>query len=43
MYERTMTKVIFPDGETDRFKILAGLLQGDTLAPYLFVIGCYST
>ena len=27
-----------PDGETDLFDILAGVLQGDTLAPYLFVI-----
>ena len=38
MYERTMAKVITPDGETDLFEILAGVLQGDTLAPYLFVI-----
>ena len=27
-----------PDGETDYFDILAGVLQGDTLAPYLFII-----
>ena len=38
MYENTRAKVISPDGETDYFKILAGVLQGDTLAPYLFVI-----
>ena len=27
-----------PDGETEEFDILAGVLQGDTLAPYLFTI-----
>ena len=27
-----------PDGETDEFEIFAGVLQGDTLAPYLFII-----
>ena len=31
-------KVITPDGETDFFPIHAGVLQGDTLAPYLFAI-----
>ena len=36
MYEDTTANVITPDGET--FNILAGVLQGDTLAPYLFVI-----
>ena len=38
MYEDTSAKVITPDGETETFSILAGVLQGDTLAPYLFVI-----
>ena len=38
MYQNTMTKVVSPDGETDLFEILAGVLQGDTPAPYLFVI-----
>ena len=38
MYQNTMAKVTSPDGETDLFEILAGVLQGDTLAPYLFVI-----
>ena len=38
MYEDTTAKVITPDGETETFNILAGVLQGDTLAPYLFVI-----
>ena len=31
-------KVCSPDGETDFFDIAAGVLQGDTLAPYLFII-----
>ena len=38
MYEYTTTKVITPDGETETFNILAGVLQGDKLAPYCFVI-----
>ena len=38
MYENTRAKVISPDGETDLFELLAGVLQGDTFAPYLFVI-----
>ena len=37
IYEDT-AKVITPDGETKTFNILAGVLQVDTLAPYLFVI-----
>ena len=31
-------KVRSPDGDTDYFGIVAGELQGDTLAPYLFII-----
>ncbi|MCP4494507.1 MAG: reverse transcriptase family protein, partial [Gammaproteobacteria bacterium] len=38
MYTGTLAKVITPDGLTEVFKILAGVLQGDTLAPYLFII-----
>ena len=38
MYENTQARVISPDGETEYFEILLGVLQGDTLAPYLFVI-----
>ena len=32
------SKVIKPDGETDLVELKAGQLQGDTLAPYLFII-----
>ena len=38
MYEDTSAKVITLDLETDTLGILAGVLQEDTLAPYLFVI-----
>ena len=31
-------KVRSPDRGTDYFEIVAGVLQGDTLAPYLFII-----
>ena len=31
-------KVRSPDGDTEYFDIAAGVLQGDTLAPYLFII-----
>ena len=37
-YPETKAKVITPDGETDEFDIYSGVLQGDTLAPYLFMI-----
>ena len=37
-YENTKARVLSPDGETDYFEILAGFLQGDTLASYLFAI-----
>ena len=33
-----MAKVISPNGETDLFNILAGVLQGGRLALYLFVV-----
>ena len=37
-YTNTKAKVMSPDGETDVFEIKMGVLQGDTLAPFLFVI-----
>ena len=38
MYQNTRAKVLTPDGETELFEILAGVLLGDTLAPFLFAI-----
>ena len=38
LYRNTKVKVRFPDGDTDYFNIVAGVLQGNTLAPYLFII-----
>ena len=38
IYEDTQARVLSPDGETEFFRIRAGVLQGDTLAPYLFII-----
>ena len=31
-------KIRSPDGDTEYFNIVAGVLQGDTLAPYFFII-----
>ena len=36
-YSRTRARVITTDGTTELFDIL-GVMQGDTLAPYLFII-----
>ena len=36
--ENTKVKVCSSDGDTDYFDTVAGVLQGDTLAPYLFII-----
>ena len=38
LYGNTKVRVCSPDGDTDYFGIAAGILQGDTLAPYLFII-----
>ena len=38
LYKNTKVKVCSPDGDTDSFNIVAGVLQGDTLASYLFII-----
>ena len=38
LYKYTKVKVRSPNGDTDYFDIVAGVLQGDTLAPYLFII-----
>ena len=38
LYTDTSATVLSPDGETEAFDICAGILQGDTLAPFLFII-----
>ena len=38
LYRNTKVKVRSPDGDTEYFDIVAGVLQGDTLPPYLFII-----
>ena len=38
LYRNTKVKVHWPDGDTDYFDIVAGVLQGDTPASYLFII-----
>ena len=38
LYKNTKLKVCSLDGDTNYFNIVAGMLQGDTLAPYLFII-----
>ena len=38
LYRNTKVKVRSPDGDIEYFDIVAGILQVDTLAPYLFII-----
>ena len=38
MYENTSALVMTPEGNTDVFTIDTGVLQGDPLAPFLFII-----
>ena len=38
LYRNTKVKVRSPDGDTEYFDIVEGVLQGDTLSPYLFII-----
>ena len=38
LYNNMKVKVHSPDGDTDFFDIVAGILQGDTLASYFFII-----
>ena len=38
LYRNTKVKVRPPDEDTEFFEIVAGVLQGDTLAPYVFII-----
>ena len=36
-YRNLQAKVVFPDGDTEMFKSFTGVMQGDTLAPFIFV------
>ena len=38
LYRNTKVKVRSPDGDTEYFDMVAGILQGDMLSPYLFII-----
>ena len=38
LYRNTKVKICSPDEDIDNFHIVAGMLQRDTLAPYLFII-----
>ena len=38
LHKNTKVKVRSPDGDTDYIDIVTGVLQGGTLAPYLFII-----
>ena len=38
LYRNTKVKVRSPNGDTEYFDIVAGVLQGNMLAPYLFII-----
>ena len=37
-YIKTKVKVHSPSGDPDYYDIIAGVLQRDTLAPYLFIV-----
>ena len=37
LYKNTKVKIRSPDGDTDYFDIVAGVMQGDTLDPFLFI------
>ncbi|CAJ1085861.1 PREDICTED: uncharacterized protein LOC103374843 [Xyrichtys novacula] len=39
MYKGTRAKVVTSDGISEECEILTGVQQGDTLAPFLFIIG----
>ena len=38
IYDNPEKFVLSPDGATDSFFTITGILQGDTLAPYLFIL-----
>ena len=38
LYKNMKAMMCSPDGDIDFFDIVTGVLQGDTLAPYLFIL-----
>ena len=38
LYKKSRCMVRSPDDDTEFFDIVAGVLQGDTLAPFLFIL-----
>ena len=38
LYKNTQVKVRSPDGDTDFFDIVTGVLPGDTVTLYLFIV-----
>ena len=38
MYQNTKAQVLTPDGETEQFDITEVVMQGDALAPFLFIV-----
>ena len=38
VYTNTKAKMLSPNGETAMFDTLSGVLQGETLAPFLFIV-----
>ena len=38
LYTDTSSTIMTPDGETEPIDIIAGIRQGDTLAPFLFIM-----
>ena len=38
VYTNTSATAMTPDGETNPINIMTGILQGDTLAPFLFIM-----
>ena len=38
LYKNMKAMICSPDGDTDFFDIVTGVLRGDTLALYLFII-----
>ena len=38
LYKNMKVKVCSPDGDTNYFELVKGVLRGDLLTPYLFII-----